>query len=185
MHPLIRYKTLLTATLALSTTSCQLIPWTEWQHEPPLSTTPGLAPCDISGYQIRFTPAEPHGKTETYNFLHGTSVRKTYPTFAYAYFLEPWMEQNIAQTYRKTGANTAIVDTTDFVNSWSTCVQRGGSTYTLTFLTPHSGIASFLALPSSDLSTKPYTFRLEPAPRMPKRIGIRGGFVPDKAAPQP
>ncbi|MBT9448696.1 hypothetical protein ICN84_01250 [Akkermansia glycaniphila] len=185
MRPLIRYQTLLTATLVLSITSCQLIPWTEWQHEPPLSTTPGLAPCDISGHQIRFTPAEPHGKIETYNFLHGSSIQKSYPTFSYANLLEPWMEQNVTQTYQKTGANTAIVDTTDSVNSWSTCVQRGGSTYTLTFLTPHSGIASCLDLPSPDLSRKSYTFNIKPVARPLKRIGIRGGFVPDKAAPQP
>ena len=53
------------------------------------------------------------------------------------------------------------------------------------FLTPHSGIASCLDLPSPDLSRKSYTFNLEPVALLPKRIGIRGGFVPDKAAPQP
>lgn len=175
------------ATLAISSTSCQLVPWTEWQHEPPLSSTPGLAPSDISGYQIRITPSEPHHKTETYNFLHGTSVRKSYPTFTYANLLEPWMQQTDEQTYRKTGANTAAVSAFDYVNAWSTNVQGGCNIYFLTFLTPHSGIAS---CPSLDMPRKPYTkpagtFNIEPAARLPKRIGIRGGFVPDKAAPQP
>ncbi len=146
---------------------------------------PGPAPFDISGYQIRLTPADRHNKPETYNFLHGTSVQKSYSTFAYANLLEPWMEQNITQTYQKTGANTAEISISDSINAWSTGVQRGGSTYSLTFHTPHSGTASCLSQPAIDRSSTPYTFRLEPAARLPKRIGIRGGFVPDKAAPQP